>query len=208
MAAAIAPPAIIAPPPAVAVPVDKTTPTRSSRPSDGGSPNRRSPPSNEKSPQAPRRASMSPEVAAAQTTSVLQTEMDLTATGIYNGVFFDIKTKASPILVTAIHVAGTRGGVRAFATRIEEPEMNAMTDWRRWVPVAAAQHVPTAERPKALPAGMSSTDEDDPTAADAPPPKDFNVAAAAIEFTTLYLQVPVPIAAHSIRGFHVHLSGV
>ena len=74
---------------------------------------------------------------------------------IYNGVFFDVIARDSPILVTAIHVVGTRGGLRAFATRAAEPQVNAITDWRRWVNVGVASHIPSAERPAPRPGGLS-----------------------------------------------------
>lgn len=137
--------------------------------------------------------------------------METAASGIYNGCFFDVVAKDAPILVTAVTVAGTRGSLRVFATRAAEPQVNAMTDWRRWVAVGMMHHVPTKERPPERTMeqrSMSSTDDDwgGTLAPSRPAAGTFNTASAALETTTLHLARPVPIASGTTRGFHVHLA--
>ena len=118
--------------------------------------------------------------------------------GMYNGCFFDVAaSQEGPIIVTALHVAGTRGMLRAFATRRSESQVYAMTDWRQWVAVGSMAIGDGDDAPEG---GGGYRNNNNTNRAS------FHPASAPVESVVISLDQPVPIAAGEKRGFHVHLA--
>jgi serine/threonine protein kinase len=117
--------------------------------------------------------------------AVLTVDGSTVASGIYNGSFFDIAAKDSPLLITALHVQCTPGSLRAFATCTSESQVNAFTDWRRWKPVGALVVEDRGARNRAVTSSPAS---------------------GGTDLVVIQLALPVPIEAGAVRGFHVQVS--